>query len=176
MEQIGGLWLKMDKTVATGASVRVFRGTYEHSITRQGRIVLPARFREVLEERQCTTVVLVRFNNRLDVFPEDEWQAREEELRLLDQNDKRVFAYVQYIEANQIEADVDAQGRILVPPRCRSSLGLDGNVEVVMKGAHSHFQIWPQPRFAEASRQWEEDFEENMAYVAELNRSLRNQK
>ena len=163
----------MDKIVATRAPVRVFRGTYEHSITRQGRIVLPARFREVLEERQCRTVVMVRFKHRLDIFPEDEWQSQEEQLRLLDQNDKRVFAYVQYIEANQFEADVDSQGRILVPPRCRTALGLDGNLEVVLKGANSHFQIWPKPRFEESSRQWEENFEENQAYVAEFNRHLK---
>jgi len=166
----------MDNTVATRTPVRVFRGTYEHSITRQGRIVLPSRFREILEERQCAMVVMVRFKNRLDVFPEEEWQAQEEQLRLLDPNDKRAFAYVQYLEANQFEADLDSQGRILVPSRCRTALDLDGNLEVVLKGAISHFQIWPKPRFEEAARQWEENFEENQAYVAELNRSLKQPK
>ena len=149
---------------------RFFRGTYEHSITRQGRIILPSRFREVLEERNCGRLVMARYPHRLDVFPEDEWQAFEERLQLLDQDDDRIFSYVHYLQSNQLEADVDKQGRILVPPKWRSSLGLDGDLEVVLLGAKTHFEIWPKPRFAEAYRQWEEGFAGNRGYVAEMHR------
>ena len=161
----------MDRGVPIISQSRAFRGNFEHSITRQGRIILPSRFREVLSERQCSRVVMVRYANRLDVFPEDEWQSQEERYQLLDQNDDRVFAYVQYLQANQLEADVDAQGRVLIPPRWRAGLGLEGNLEVVMQGAVTHFQIWPKARFDESYRQWDEGFAANKAYIADLRRN-----
>ncbi|OGP56713.1 MAG: hypothetical protein A2V67_13125 [Deltaproteobacteria bacterium RBG_13_61_14] len=161
----------MDSEIAMLSPTRVFRGTYEHTITRQGRIILPSRFREVLDDRQCNRVIMVRFPNRLDVFPEDAWQVREEQHRLLDQDDDRVFSYLHYLRANQLEADVDRQGRILVPPRWRTALGLDGNLEAVLMGAQTHFEIWPKPRWEEAYRQWEESFAANRGYLAELHRS-----
>lgn len=150
---------------------RVFRGTYEHTITRQGRIILPSRFREVLNERQCNRVVMVRYPTRLDVYPEDAWRLREEQHHLLDPDDDRVFSYLHYLRANQLEADVDRQGRILVPPHWRSALGLEGDLEVILMGAQTHFEIWPKSRWEEAYRQWEESFAANRAYIAELHRS-----
>jgi len=158
------------------APVRVFRGTFEHSITRQGRIILPSRFREVLDERQCGRVVMVQFTNRLDVFPEDEWEKREEQYQLLDPDDDRLFNYLHYLESHQLEADIDGQGRILVPPRWRAALNLEGDREVILMGAKTHFEIWPKERFESAARLWDESFTANKAYVAELNRLQRSQK
>lgn len=172
MERNGFEWFEMDRLTDSRHASRVFRGIYEHQI-KQGRIILPARFREVLQERECNLVVMVRFPNRLDVYPENEWLVREEQLQLLDQDDDRVFQYVHYLQANQLEADVDKQGRILVPPRWRTALELENTAGVVLMGAKTHFEIWPAAGYEEAYRRWDADYSASRAYVGELRKSLR---
>ena len=57
-----------------------FKGEYSHSIDAKGRLIMPAKFRELLGEQ---FVVTKGFDGCLFVFSESGWDAFEEKLQAL---------------------------------------------------------------------------------------------
>ncbi len=49
----------------------MFMGTYGHSIDAKGRVIVPAKFREVLGD---SFVVTLGLDGCLFVYPEEEWE------------------------------------------------------------------------------------------------------
>jgi MraZ protein len=164
MEQNGSKWSKMAERGA-----RAFRGTFTHRLNRQGRISLPSRFKDVLEERNVTRLVILRHRVRLDAYPEDEWQVKEMRNESLDMDDDNTSDYIHYLQSNMFEVDLDAQGRILLPPKWREGLGEDK--EVVLLGMNQYFEIWPSERYQDVYQEWEEKYPRTRSHVAELKRS-----
>lgn len=59
--------------------------------------------------------------------------------------------------SSAFQAELDRQGRILVPPQLRRWAQLDG--EVVVAGTGRWFEIWPQADFEEVKRREEAELE-----------------
>ena len=113
-------------------------GEYEHTIDDKNRLTLPAKFRQAFSEG----VVLSRGIERcLFAYPRSQWeatvQARLGELDLLSKEGRLMQ---RYFFAGAAEAEVDKQGRVMVP----SSLGVYAGLgkEVVVAGIHDHLEIW----------------------------------
>ena len=60
--------------------VNMFIGEYEHSIDTKGRVIIPAKFRDELEE---TFVMTKGLDNCLFVYPKEEWEVIESKLKEL---------------------------------------------------------------------------------------------
>ena len=58
----------------------MFMGEYNHIIDAKGRLIIPAKFRELLGEEFVLTKGL---DGCLFIYPMDEWEAFEEKLRAL---------------------------------------------------------------------------------------------
>ncbi len=163
MEENGSKWPEMAR-----GGARAFRGTFTHRLNKQGRISLPSRFKEVLEERKVKRIVILRHRNKLEAYPDDEWQNEEMRRESLDMDDEKVSEFMHYLLSNVTEVDIDGQGRILIPPDLREVVGEGG--EVVLLGMNKHFEIWPQDKYREAYRLWEEKYPDTRAHVADLKR------
>ena len=87
------------------------KGEYKHSIDAKGRLAMPARLREELGERFTVTKGL---DGCLAVYPEKEWEALEDRIRGLG-NGEKARRVKRYYFANAFDAQLDAQGRILIP-------------------------------------------------------------
>ena len=115
----------------------MFTGEYRHTVDDKGRIAVPAKFRAQLAEGAFVSRWL---DACLAIHTRAGWEslaARVAELPITDQN-SRLFQ--RFIFAGAIEAEVDRQGRILVPAYLRESAGLDGDAVVV--GSRDHAEIW----------------------------------
>ena len=113
-------------------------GEHEHTIDDKNRLTLPAKFRQAFSEG----LVLSRGIERcLYAYPRSEWEATvQSRLGELDLFSKEGRVMQRYFFAGAAEAEVDKQGRVMVPSSLGEYAGL--GKEVVVAGIHDHLEIW----------------------------------
>ena len=119
----------------------MFMGTYGHSIDAKGRVIVPAKFREVLGD---SFVVTLGLDGCLFVYPEEEWEDFVKQLKELP-GSKEARKLQRYFMAGAAPCDVDKQGRVLIPASLREKVGLDK--DVVFVGVMSKIEIWSKERW-----------------------------
>jgi MraZ protein len=115
----------------------MFLGEHNHSLDIKGRIILPAKFREPLQESYVTSET----DGCLALWPPDEFERKaldiKERARTGDEEGRNVARF--FFAGAQL-ANPDRQGRVALPPNLRGFAHLDR--EVVVNGAFDHVEIW----------------------------------
>ena len=113
-------------------------GEYEHTIDEKNRLTLPAKFRQAFDEG----LVLTRGIERcLSAYPSSNWaHTIESRLRELDPLSREGRLMHRYFFSGASEAELDKQGRVMVPGPLGEYAGL--GKEVVVVGIHDHLEIW----------------------------------
>lgn len=124
----------------------MFMGEYNHIIDAKGRLIIPAKFRELLGEEFVLTKGL---DGCLFIYPMDEWEAFEEKLRALPLTNKNARAFSRFFVAGATMCELDKQGRILVPVTLREFAGL--SKDVVLTGNLTRIEIWSKEKWMENS-------------------------
>ena len=119
---------------------------YSHSIDAKGRVIIPAKFREELGE---TFVVTQGLDGCLFAFPNSEWQEFEEKLKALPMANRDARKFVRFFLAGAALAEVDKQGRILIPSVLREFAALEK--DVVLVGVGTRVEIWDKKRWEEST-------------------------
>ena len=116
----------------------MFLGQYRHTIDEKGRLTIPARFRDLLEQGAYVTQGLEK---NLMVLTADAFEqlARQTNRSSLTDQTAREFKRLLFSTAERLEPDKN--GRILLPQFLREFTGLDA--EVMLVGVGTHFEIWP---------------------------------
>ncbi|MDO5799974.1 MAG: division/cell wall cluster transcriptional repressor MraZ [Eubacteriales bacterium] len=122
----------------------MFMGEYNHTIDAKGRLIIPARFRELLGEEFILTKGL---DGCLSIYPLDEWNAFETKLRALPLTNKNARTFTRFFVAGATNCELDKQGRILVPQTLREFAGLEK--EVVLTGNLDRIEIWSKEKWSE---------------------------
>ena len=125
----------------------MFRGRYEHTIDPKGRLSIPARYREELQARNITTLILTEGDHSVWAFPLDEWEQLEERLRQHPQLSPERRNVARLMVSSAKECPVDRAGRTLVPPELRDFAGLKR--DVMITGVLDYFEIWSRDRWAD---------------------------
>ncbi|TBH21584.1 division/cell wall cluster transcriptional repressor MraZ [Thermus thermamylovorans] len=122
-------------------------GEYQYSLDDKGRVVVPAPFRDFLEDG----LVLTRgMEGCLYVFPSDRWRKIEEQLVNLPLTDAEARAFVRFFYSGAHKTRMDNASRVLIPPPLRQFAGLEEGSEVVIAGAPGRLEIWSQERWWKA--------------------------
>jgi MraZ protein len=122
----------------------VFRGTYEYAIDARGRVPLPARYRDAFAEG----VVLVQSpDGCIDVYTPSGYDAWASFLTKVKPNRQRGRRLRRGFFGRSIDAELDRQGRILVPSFLRQHADL--SAAVLMIGRGECLEIW-NPKHWEA--------------------------
>ena len=87
----------------------MFMGEYNHTIDAKGRLIVPAKFREILGDNFIVTKGL---DGCLFVYPNDEWTRFEEKLKSLPLTNKNARQFTRFFLAGAAACEVDKQGRI----------------------------------------------------------------
>ena len=119
-----------------------YRGSYLHKIDEKGRLGLPAQFRR---EGEQTFVLVHVFPDNLSLFPEDAWVEVEENLSRAMRGSADERRWALRVAANTQDVTIDKQGRILVPQKMLTAVGIDGPTKVV--GALNKIELWNPERF-----------------------------
>lgn len=115
----------------------MFLGTYTPRLDEKGRLIMPAKFREQLEEG----VVVTRGQERcLYVFPLAEFARLAEQLRQAPVTSKQARDYLRVFLSGASDEMVDRQGRVTIPTALRTYAGLTRDVAVI--GAGQRVEIW----------------------------------
>jgi MraZ protein len=127
----------------------VFQGHFRHTVDPKGRVSIPVKFREVLNSHGGD-VVMVPYNNALEVHPQHLWQALRDKIRALPvfDPDRRALNY-RYLSRG-FDAAIDPQGRLLVPQEYRERVGLQKDVWII--GLEERFEVWDADRWAHFER------------------------
>jgi MraZ protein len=115
----------------------MFLGQYQHSLDEKGRLMVPARFRELLEGGAFITQ---GFDRCLMVMTEGYFEQVYERVNGMNLADPAARLLRRLIFANAYPVEIDKVGRILVPQTLRQFCGLDG--DAVVAGQGDYFEVW----------------------------------
>lgn len=119
----------------------MFRGAAKLNLDAKGRLAIPTRYRDALRDScESRLVVTVDRDRCLLLYPQPEWLEIERKLINLPTFNKKVRAIQRLYIGNAQEVELDAQGRILIPPDLRQFASLDKRVALVGQG--NKFEIW----------------------------------
>ena len=123
-----------------------FKGEYSHSIDAKGRLIVPAKFRELLGDQ---FVVTKGFDGCLFAFDQEGWGAFEEKLRALPMDIPGARQLGRFFMAGADDVEVDKQGRILLKANWLQHAGIEK--EAVVAGVGNRVEIWSKDKWEEAT-------------------------
>lgn len=127
-----------------------FRGSYELKLDDRGRIKIPARYLSILEEQYGKEIYVTSLNgDHVLMYPLSVWEGIEQKIEKIPVRSPEIEEFIDRTSFWGNESEVDARGRILVPPELRNSSKLDDNVRVV--GKIDYMDIWNDGMFREQS-------------------------
>ncbi|MCM8799216.1 MAG: division/cell wall cluster transcriptional repressor MraZ [Candidatus Omnitrophica bacterium] len=145
----------------------MFYGEYEHTIDRKGRIILPAKFREVAKQNFIERFFITRgLDNCLFLFPEDEWKSQEQKFKNLSFTKQQARTFNRLYFSGAQEIIPDKQGRILIPNYLKEFAQI--KKEVVIVGVSNRIEIWAKDKWYEFYNNWRKSFEEISEKVMEI--------
>lgn len=123
----------------------MFLGQFQHNLDDKGRLMIPARFRELLEGGAYITQ---GFDKCLMVMTEAYFKQVYERLEAMNLADPTARLLRRLILSNAYGVEPDKVGRILVPQNLRAFLGVT-NGELVVAGQGEYFEVWTPATWAE---------------------------
>jgi MraZ protein len=139
----------------------MFRGSSFHTIDPKGRVIVPARFRELLKNGKKQGAMISRLDQALVAYPFEEWQKIETRILEMAETSATMRRFRRVFIGGAFECNCDRQGRILIPPTLREYAVLDK--EIVLVGVLDHFEIWSRANWDMENQEMELDMQNEEA-------------
>ena len=137
----------------------MFYGEYGHTIDRKGRLIIPAKFREVFKEHYVEKFYVTRgLDQCLFVFTEDEWRTQENKFKSMSFTKAEARKFNRLYFSGACDVTCDKQGRILLPQYLKDYAGIKR--EVVIVGISNRIEIWAKDKWKEFYESTRESFED----------------
>jgi|UniRef100_A0A7C3V0U8 MraZ protein len=140
----------------------MFKGSSFHIMDNKGRVSIPVRYREILQESQDRQLILTNWDGYILAFPQSEWVKVEAKLGELALFRKDYRAFQRFLISGVEECPLDRQGRILIPQSLREYAKLGREVAIV--GLVRNFEIWDRQRYEAHRKQLEESIDESVLH------------
>lgn len=123
----------------------IFQGNSSLSLDAKGRMIIPARYRDVLLKDSHGELTITRnLDGGLLIYPRSEWEERRKVIMNLPSTHRGVQ---RLLVGNAQDVEIDSAGRVLIAPELRNIAGIVKDVVLVGMG-HS-FELWDAERFAD---------------------------
>ena len=136
----------------------MFRGSSFHNLDTKGRLIIPARFRDVLNQSTVEGLMVSKMDGALFCYSFEEWRKIEERILNLAEKSDNMRRFRRIFIGGAFECMLDKQSRILIPPTLRQDAGL--NKEVVLVGVLDHFEIWAKQNWAQEHERLQDDLQD----------------
>ena len=147
----------------------MFLGQFQHNLDDKGRLMIPARFRELLEGGAFITQ---GFDKCLMVLTEEYFKQVYERIEAMNLADPTARLLRRLILANAYQVEPDKVGRIVVPQNLRTFLGVTSG-ELIVAGQGDYFEVWMPTTWSEQMALLQ-DAEANNARFSTLDLSKTN--
>jgi MraZ protein len=131
----------------------MFRGANKLTLDAKGRLVMPTRYRERLQER-CNgqLVVTVDKDQCLLIYPLPDWEEIERKLTKLPTLDPRTRGLQRLMVGYATDLELDGHGRLLLPANLREFGHLTRDAMLIGQGLR--FELWDEARWNERRDEW----------------------
>jgi MraZ protein len=124
----------------------VFRGHEQARIDDKGRLKVPNVFRSLLETTYGRDLFLTSLTGEyVRVYPMPVWLEKEEKLGQMPSTHPARLRFLDRVNFFGQQAELDAQGRVLIPARLRDTATMAGDVDVL--GLYNYLDVWNHDRF-----------------------------
>ena len=123
----------------------MLRGNYAAKIDDKGRLKIPNAFRAFIEKTHGSELFVTSLTGEsVRVYPMPVWLALEERLSRAPSAHPSRGRFLDRVNYFGQTAEVDTQGRVVIPQRLRESAGMAGEVDVL--GAVDRLEVWNHDR------------------------------
>ncbi|MBI5964789.1 MAG: division/cell wall cluster transcriptional repressor MraZ [Chloroflexi bacterium] len=116
----------------------MFLGQFQHNLDDKGRLMIPARFRDLLAGGAFITQ---GFDKCLMVMTETYFKQVYERIEAMNLADPSARSLRRLLLSNAYPIEADKVGRILVPQNLRVFLDIE-NGELIVAGQGEYFEVW----------------------------------
>ena len=119
----------------------MFYGEYSHSIDRKGRLILPARIREVCKEYGVEKFFITRgLDKCIFMFSQDEWRSQEQKFKNLSFTKQESRNFNRLFFSGAVEVVPDKQGRFIIPTYLKNYANIKRDTVIV--GISNRLEVW----------------------------------
>jgi len=136
----------------------MFRGNSFHSLDEKGRLIIPARFRNVISQSNVEGVMASKMDGAIFCYTFEQWQEIEQRILNLATKSDNMRRFRRIFIGGAFECLMDKQARILIPPALREDADL--NKEIVLVGVLDHFEIWSRENWAQEGARLQKDLKD----------------
>ena len=136
----------------------MFRGSSFHTIDAKGRLIIPARFRDVIRADGGERLMVSRMDGCLVAYPMEEWRRIETRIQQLAQKSASMRRFRRVFIGGAFDCTCDKQERILIPSLLREYACLQK--DIVLVGVLDHFEIWSREKWDQENFNLEEDLKQ----------------
>ncbi len=109
----------------------MFRGSYPARVDEKGRVKVPADFKRLVEEKYGKQFYITSKDGRsAEMYPLEEWERIEAKLATVSDMNPAKKKFLNKVNYYGQTAEMDGQGRLLLPQVLRESADLMGDVSV----------------------------------------------
>lgn len=132
----------------------MFRGCSFHTMDQKGRIIVPARFRDIIRA-DGDEIMVSRMDRCLVAYTAGVWRDIENKILSLAEKSESMRRFRRVFIGGAFSCQCDRQERILIPPTLREYAVFDR--EIVIVGVLDHFEIWSRENWDKENMHMEED-------------------
>ncbi len=141
----------------------MFIGEFEHNLDAKGRVAVPAKFRSQISGG---AIITRGIDHCLFILTSKDWEVLAEKLIKLPLAQANSRAFVRLMLSGASDAELDAQGRILIPDYLRKYAGLKKSVKIT--GVYNRLEVWDESAWKEYKTKTESASEEIAEKLGEL--------
>ena len=143
-----------------------FRGQYLNRLDSKGRLRIPAKLRDVLQNHYTDALIITVMEKCLVAYPPEIWEKIETKVLEFSQVQPEQRAFMRFFISSAVESEFDNQGRILIPPVLRERAKLDQ--EILIAGMLTRFEIWSKEIW-DQQMEWDaEHYQQIASHIAEI--------
>jgi MraZ protein len=124
----------------------VFRGTHKATVDPKGRLKIPAEFKEIIDREYGPNFYVTSLRgDKASVYPFSQWERIEKKLAELPTMHPARNKFLDRTNYWGQQAQMDSQGRVLIPAQLRASAAVIG--EVAVMGYPDRLDVWKKENF-----------------------------
>jgi MraZ protein len=122
------------------------RGNAPAKIDEKGRLKVPNGFRALIQDAYGRDLYVTSVTGEnVRIYPMPIWQDIERKLSLMPSSHPSRLRFLDRVNFYGQTAELDTQGRVVLPARLRDLAGMQGDVDVL--GQYDYLTVWNHERF-----------------------------